>query len=247
MGTYVTSELKKIFVEDVQGGASVSESVQNKMGATINYIVDNATFTERFNNAQVFTSSGTFTVPAGVNKIKVTCVGGGGGGSGNEYSGYVSITSPYPQASFTGGMSGAAGGQSVGVYSVTPSTGYTVTIGAGGAGGTVYNAGSAGGTSSFHTFCSATGGSGGALSSSSYSSQLTNYKKGLGSGGNITNIYGNHIGNDGIYINGATGANISPTYGGGGAGAITVNGDSGAGLSGQNGADGVVIVEWNAP
>ena len=33
-----------------------------------------------FSNIQVFTSNGTFTVPAGITKAKVTVVGGGGGG-----------------------------------------------------------------------------------------------------------------------------------------------------------------------
>lgn len=40
MGTFVGSEREKIFVEDVQGGASVSESVANKLAATINFIFD---------------------------------------------------------------------------------------------------------------------------------------------------------------------------------------------------------------
>ena len=39
--------------------------------------------------AQVFTSNGTFTIPAGVEAVKVTVVGGGGGGrfSGGEVCG----------------------------------------------------------------------------------------------------------------------------------------------------------------
>lgn len=35
-------------------------------------------------NSQVFTSSGTFTVPAGITKIRVVGCGGGGGGGGVE-------------------------------------------------------------------------------------------------------------------------------------------------------------------
>lgn len=62
-----------------------------------------------FTNMQVFTSSGTFTVPAGVTKVKATVVGGGGG------SGYTSKsgggTSSFGAfCSATGGTSSSSGG-----------------------------------------------------------------------------------------------------------------------------------------
>ena len=47
---------------------------------------------------QTFTSSGTFTVPAGVTSIDVFCVGGGGGGTGGNAS---------SQSNFHGGGGGA--------------------------------------------------------------------------------------------------------------------------------------------
>ena len=40
MGTEIASEREKIYVEDVQGGASVSESVGSKIGASVNFILD---------------------------------------------------------------------------------------------------------------------------------------------------------------------------------------------------------------
>lgn len=40
-GTFITSEREKIYIEDVQNRASVSESVGNKLGAAINFIMDN--------------------------------------------------------------------------------------------------------------------------------------------------------------------------------------------------------------
>lgn len=101
---------------------------------------------------QTFTSSGTFTVPAGVSLIKVTVVGGGGGGGG----GYQA--SNYSNA---GGGTGGGGGVAVGYVSVTPGSTHTVTIGAGGAGTNSWSNGSAGGTSSFGSVLSATGGGGG--------------------------------------------------------------------------------------
>lgn len=103
-----------------------------------------------FTNMQVFTSSGTFIVPAGVTKVMVEVRGGGGGGgSGNGTS---------------SGQGGSGGGYGMGIFAVTPGSAITVTVGAGGVGaafGTVCSVGSAGGTSSFGALISASGGGGG--------------------------------------------------------------------------------------
>ena len=64
-----------------------------------------------------FTSTGTFTSPANVTTVEVLLVAGGGGGGNNP-----------------GG--GGGGGQVVKKYlTVSPSTAYTITIGAGGSSG----------------------------------------------------------------------------------------------------------------
>ena len=56
----------------------------------------------------VFTSSGTFTVPAGVTSVKVCgCGGGGGAGGGSSNGGTTSFGS---HCSATGGISGPSGG-----------------------------------------------------------------------------------------------------------------------------------------
>jgi hypothetical protein len=95
-----------------------------------------------------FTSSGTFTVPTGVTQIKVTVVGAGGG--------YV--MSP----DFKYGSKGGDGGTAV-VY-LPVSFGQTIPVTVGLKGSTlsafVGYAGT-GGTSSFGTYCTATGGLGG--------------------------------------------------------------------------------------
>ena len=68
--------------------------------------------------ACVFTSTGTWTVPAGVYKVKVTVTGGGSAGDYNS------------ACSMQGG--GGSGGTAVKWYSVTPGCAACVIIGAGG-------------------------------------------------------------------------------------------------------------------
>jgi hypothetical protein len=65
---------------------------------------------------QMFTSSGTFNVPAGITKVKVTVIGAGGNG-GNGTSGW------------SGGGGGGAGGYFLDYVSVTPGGTATVTVG----------------------------------------------------------------------------------------------------------------------
>lgn len=85
----------------------------------------------------------TFTVPAGVSRVQVTCIGGGGGG-GNATT------------NFRVGTGGGSGGYAkTYVTGLTPGATVAVTVGIGGA------AGAAGGTSSFGTVCTATGGGAG--------------------------------------------------------------------------------------
>lgn len=73
---------------------------------------------------QSFTSSSSWTAPAGVTSIGVECYGGGGGGGGTDTT-----------ASSAGG-GGGGGGYAQGIVSVTPGNTYSFTVGAGGAGGT---------------------------------------------------------------------------------------------------------------
>jgi len=71
---------------------------------------------------QVFTSSGTFTVPTGVRSISCVVVGGGGGSSRAE--------------NYRSGAGGGGGGLAYGTFSVTPGSTVTVQVGAGGTAGT---------------------------------------------------------------------------------------------------------------
>ena len=90
---------------------------------------------------QLFVSSGTWTAPAGVTKVRAYVVGGGGGCDNNALS-----------------NQGGYGGVAVGFYTVTPGTTYTVTVGSGGNGSNGNGGATNGGTSSFSSFISATGG-----------------------------------------------------------------------------------------
>jgi len=94
----------------------------------------------------VFTSSGTWTKPAGINLIKVTVTGGGGGGAGGD-------------GGTNAGGGGAAGATAIKIIDVSSVSSVSVTVGSAGSAGTGENGlGSNGGTSSFGAYCSATGG-----------------------------------------------------------------------------------------
>ncbi len=175
-------------------------------------------------NMQVFTSTGTFTVPAGVTKVKVTLIGGGGGGGGGN------------NCINAGG--GGGGGAAIEIISgLTPAGTVTVTVGAGGTGGGVDAPGGTGGTSSFGAFCSATGGVGGAGATAG----STPGAGGIGSGGdlNIRGSGGTAYRGGGTLLAGESAANttVASPYGGGGVGGDTIT-------AGTTGAVGVVIVEY---
>lgn len=95
-----------------------------------------------FNTQQMFSASGTFTVPDFIYKLKVSLWGGGGGGA---------------NAGGTAGGGGGGGSFAQSILDVTPGQMITVTIGAGGANGVP---GAAGGSTTFLTM-TAGGGLGG--------------------------------------------------------------------------------------
>lgn len=105
-------------------------------------------------NVQLFTASGTFTVPRGVTLVYVSgCGGGGGGGASSDPGNYPG-----------GGGGGAACVRTP--VTVTPSASVTVTIGAAGTAGNE-SAGGAGGATSFGSAISLPGGLGGEIATPS--------------------------------------------------------------------------------
>lgn len=195
--------------------------------------------------AQAFTSSGTFTVPAGVTKLRVRVWGGGGGGGGALNT----------SCAATGGSAG--GYAEVFGLTVTPGATYAVTVGAAGTAGLAAGGnGGAGGSSSFGAVCSATGGGGGSGASSGI--QVSTAAPGAGTGGtlNLTGGAGGVgfiTGNTSLYAGGpaamapfgslgtlftVSGSGPAGGFPGGGGGGASANAAGGAG------AAGLVLVEW---
>lgn len=112
-----------------------------------------------YNNSTEITSSGTFTVPAGVEKARIILIGGGKGGHG----GYNGSDAPDGRTDLTGGQGGAGaeGGTAGKVYiadiTLTPGDTISVTVGQGGLGGAAETEGSNGTASTFGTYSSENG------------------------------------------------------------------------------------------
>jgi hypothetical protein len=207
----------------------------------------------------VFTASGTLTTSANITsstRFKFTIIGGGGGGGG---------------CTSNDGGGAAAGGGGAGatcIYEVSglsPSTGYTITVGAAGtAGAAAGGTGGTGGTSSAvigATTASANGGAGGVGGTSAITG------KAGGAGGTASNGTINITGGDGACSNNSNASAALASGGNGGAGTMGSGGlgginttapvagkayGSGGGgavyattnVAGAAGAAGIVIVEW---
>jgi len=175
----------------------------------------------------VYDASTTFTAPAGVTSVTVMAWGGGGGG-GRETG----------RRSTGGGGAGGAFAM-ISNYAVTPGSNYAVTVGAGGAGGSVADRnGQPGGASWFGTTgtVSAEGGAGG-------EGMASNNGNGVGGTGSAAASVGDVTYRGGNGAQGNTGASGA---GGGGAGSTGPGGDASVGtggtgtsLYGGDGADGV--------
>ena len=197
-------------------------------------------------NIQQFTSSGTFTIPAGITAVKVTVVGGGGAGGGGGSS------------ASSAGCGGNSGGTSIKWLSgLTPGNTLVVTIGAGGAGNsnagggsggnstvasgtqtisTITGSGGAGGTGPGGVGTNATAGSGGDLNFAGNAGTLAPISSAIaGNGGG--SIFGG--GGLGGFATANGNAGTAPGAGGGGGGA-----NNGVNTTGGAGVAGMVIFEW---
>ena len=208
-------------------------------------------------NINVFTATGTWTKPTGLKFIIVEVVGGGGGGGGIDGDKFDTANS---------GGGGGGGYTLKKILASSLGSTETVTIGAGGAGGTGNFGGTAGGTSSFGSHCSATGGSQGSGDGPSNQVPRPGIEcgaGGVGTGGDINlagqkgpngfnlqlTASGNVSGGGGGSMYGVGGPQVTQNnttgnngigYGGGGSGTIGYNDNND--YTGGDGTDGVVIV-----
>lgn len=169
---------------------------------------------------KVFTATGTtsWTAPTGVTSVEVLVVAGGGGGGGG-------VTSS------AGGGGGGAGGLIYNSsYSVTPSSSYTVTVGAGGAANT------AGSNSVFDTLTATAGGRGG---SDAVSQQASTGGSGGGAQGRVTTGYSGANGTTGQGSAGGGNGSVNYGYAGGGGGGAGGTGTAGSDISNTGGNGGV--------
>lgn len=214
---------------------------------------------------QIFTSSGTWTKPAGCLRIKATIIGGGGGAGGCSTTSNTQAACSIP---------GGAGGWCISYINVSAISSLAVTVGAAGAGGADGStAGTAGGTSglgSSNANGQATGGNGGSVGSaqsittsigafgapgagSNGSLQGNGALGSLGvvvAGGRSTAGQGGHAaqglgtgGNGGTSNNQIANGSNATGYGGGGGGAALSNIAGSNSASGGNGSGGIVIIE----
>ena len=178
----------------------------------------------------VFTSSGTFTVPAGVKQVQAEAWGGGAGS---------------PASSATNATEGGAGGGYAckRVTGLTPGQQIEVVVGIGGQAGTVSGqTATAGGASAFGPYVGATGGDPGGYTPGNGVDGDINVQ-----GGSATPVFGSQLfGGQGG--NGAMGGGMVSTTGEyGGNGWFPGGGASGAAAgryNGGQGAGGLVVVRW---
>lgn len=154
-----------------------------------------------------FTTSGSFTVPAGITSLKVECWGAGGGAAGGGLGGGAN----------SGGYGGGGGAYAVlNNFAATPGNSYAYVVASGGSGGSPNNLGTNGGITSFNgTSCRAFGGTAATLSST-------------GKGGAASSSTGDTKFNGG---NSASATGSGGSSGGGSAGP-SANGNNGSGNTG---------------
>lgn len=166
---------------------------------------------------QVFTSSGTFTIPTGTTAIKVTVVAGGASSAGVSGCSYVAGTA--------GGTSSVASGTQT-ISTISATGGGTTPLNGNGNGGV-----GSGGDINIRGGGGGNGGNGGSSMAPNPGANTGTFGSSAGNGSNIGGAGGTAI----KYLTGLTpGGTLTVTRGAGG----------GAPGSGYAGGDGVIIFEY---
>lgn len=171
----------------------------------------------RFTQRDVFTSSGTFTTPAGVSKIKVKIWGAGAGASGTDDTDVT--TTQYTRH-------GQPGNYAEAIVTVSDSQQFTVTVGAGGSGDSSYDVDHAGPGGSSTVVDTATGASVFTLTCNGGASTIA-----FGAAGTIS---GSALVSDSNFT----------VIGAGAAGGIMPIPNNSSAQSGGNGQAAIVIIEY---
>lgn len=116
---------------EVTGDGPITESLLNKIGVDLNYLIQNAPNYQSVKlQRQIFTANGTFPVPSNTSLVLLIGCGGGGGGGGG------------PGINSSNGANGGDGAPMIHTsFNVTPSASVSVTIGVGGPGGSAGSSG----------------------------------------------------------------------------------------------------------
>ena len=240
-----------VYVDDTEGWKNVIDSTSNITGTAFITATGGTITTSGNCKIHTFTGPGTFTVcqtaTCGANNVVSYMVIAGGGGGARQRGGgggaggfreYKSPVTPYTASPLDGSPGGAGSGTAITVTA----TGFPITVGGGGVGGTVPAANTSGSNSVFSTITSTGGGFGANPAGPSPANAAPGGSGGggVGAGGNPSDAGGS--GNTPPVTpsqgnNGGAGAPGAPygAGGGGGAGAAGTSGSSGTAGPGGNG------------
>jgi len=240
-----------IYVDSTKGWQDIHDSTSNVTGSAYVAATGGTVLTSGNFKTHIFTSPGTFCVSCagnacGSNTVDYFVVAGGGGGGRDDF--------PACRVGAGGGAGGFRLSNSVGCLpapSMSPLsnptglpvsvTGYPITVGAGGNGGTSSDQGGARGSNSIFSTITSTGGGGGGGHTPTSDTPSALFPGGSGGGSQGTGGTGNTPPVSPPQGNNAGNGGAAPSYAGGGGGGAGAVGGNQSGSTGGSGGDGSFI------